>query len=191
MKSIFLSLLTLLALAPLSLAADVAVLNIRIGTDKKLEKVVLEFYEADALQTVENFKKLARKGFYKGLKFHRAFPHLLVQAGDPLSRKNDRGKIGTGGPGYTLPPEIHRRHAEGAVAMSRLPDQINPARRSSGSQFYICLKPMPTLDGQYTVFAHVVEGQEVLEKISTLPVDTNDNPTELAVIKSVKIESRN
>ena len=65
--------------------------------------------------------------------------------------------MGTGGPGYTLPPEIHRRHTLGAVAASRLADEINPSRRSSGSQFYICLKAMPDLDGKYTVFGHVLE----------------------------------
>jgi len=73
-----------------------------------------------------------------------------VQAGDPLSRRKDRAKVGTGGPGYTLQPEIRRKHTVGAVAMARLPDKINPARVSNGSQFYICLKPMPNLDGQYT-----------------------------------------
>ncbi|MBV8817382.1 MAG: peptidylprolyl isomerase, partial [Acidobacteriaceae bacterium] len=118
------------------------------------------------------------------------FPHMLVQAGDPLSRHRDRSKVGTQGPGYTLPPEIRARHTEGAVAMARLPDPVNPARRSNGSQFYICLKPMPNLDGQYTVFGHVIEGLDALDQISTRPADSNDNPTDRVVIKSVKIEPR-
>jgi cyclophilin family peptidyl-prolyl cis-trans isomerase len=97
--------------------------------------------------TTENFKKLARKGFYKGIAVHRAIPSMLVQLGDPLSRKKDRNRVGTGGPGYTLPPEIRRKHTKGAVAAARLGDQINPARMSNGSQFYICLAPMPNWTG--------------------------------------------
>ncbi len=96
--------------------------------------------------------------------------------GDPLIRAVDLLPIGTGGPGYTLPPEIHLRHIAGAVAMARLADDINPGRRSSGSQFYICLKPMPDLDGKYTVFGHVTEGMDVLDNLSIQPADTNDYP---------------
>ncbi|MEA3187807.1 MAG: peptidyl-prolyl cis-trans isomerase [Chthoniobacter sp.] len=190
MKFFSIAAFALLSLVRLAVADEIAVLNVRVGHEK-LERVVLEFYDADAPATVENFKKLARKHFYNGINFHRVFPHSLVQTGDPLSRKRGNSNIGTGGPGYTLPPEVRRRHIEGAVAMSRLPDNINPARRSSGSQFYICLKPMPNLDGQYTVFAHVLEGMEVLEKISVQPADTNDNPTAPVTIKSVKIEPHN
>ena len=168
-------------------ANDQAVLEIKVGKEKKTQRVVFELFDADAPATVQNFEKLARKGFYNGIAFHRAFPHLLVQAGDPLSRKKDRSKIGTGGPGYTLPPEIRRKHTAGAVAMSRLPDKINPARLSNGSQFYVCLKPMPNLDGQYTVFGHVEEGIEFLDTLSAMSVDSNDNPIERVVIKSVKI----
>ncbi len=190
MKSILLTLLALAALVRGAAADDVAVMNIRIDHEKKIERVVLEFYEGDAPQTVANFKKLARKHFYNGINFHRVFAHTLVQAGDPLSLKRNRSKVGTGGPGYTLPAEIRRKHTEGAVAMSRLPDTINPSRRSSGSQFYICLKPMPELDGKYTVFAHVIEGMDVLDKISAQPADTNDNPLEHVTIKSIKIQPR-
>ncbi len=168
----------------------VALITVKIENQDKLLPVIIEFYDTDAPQTVENFKKLARKGFYNGIAFHRVFPHLLVQAGDPLSRRKDRLRIGTGGPGYTLPAEIHRKHTVGAVAMSRLPDKINPARVSSGSQFYVCLKAMPNLDGQYTVFGHVARGMDNLDKISALPADSNDDPTDRPVIKSVKILPR-
>jgi peptidyl-prolyl cis-trans isomerase B (cyclophilin B) len=168
-------------------AEDAAVMTLKIGKEKKLERVWIGFYESDAPDTVANFKKLARHKFYNGLAVHRIFPHLLVQAGDPLSRKKDRRKVGTGGPGYTLSAEIHRKHVAGAVAMSRLPDKINPARRSSGSQFYVCLAPMPNLDGQYTVFGRVLEGMEVLDRISQLPADSNDNPIDRVVIRSLRI----
>jgi cyclophilin family peptidyl-prolyl cis-trans isomerase len=115
---------------------------------------------------------------------------MLVQMGDPLSRKKDRNRVGTGGPGYTLTPEIRRKHTKGAVAAARLGDQINPARMSNGSQFYICLTPMPNLDGQYTVFGNVIYGLEELDALSTRPVDSNDNPVQRIVIRSVKIMPR-
>jgi cyclophilin family peptidyl-prolyl cis-trans isomerase len=190
MKHFLISLLSLLVAASFAVAEEVAVMEIRVGKEKKLERVVFELHENEAPATVENFQKLARKKFYNGIAFHRIFPHILMQAGDPLSRRKDRSKVGTGGPGYTLPPEIRRKHTLGAVAMSRLPDKINPSRRSSGSQFYICLKPMPNLDGQYTVFGHVLSGMEVLDQISTKPVDTNDNPLDRIVIKSLRILPR-
>jgi len=188
-----LALFTLLALSlgwqSAASADEVAVVNIRVPGEKKPQPVVIEFYD-DASQTVENFKKLARKGFYNGLSFHRAFAHTLLQTGDPLSAHRDASRIGTGGPGYTLAPEINRKHVVGAVAMSRLPDQINPARRSSGSQFYICLKAMPNLDGQYTVFGHIASGMELLDTLSAKPTDTNDNPVERVRIKSIRIMDR-
>ena len=171
-------------------ADDVALLTLRIGKDKNPKQVALEFYEGDAPQTVENFKKLARKKFYNGLAFHRAFPNTLVQVGDPLTAKKDRARVGTGGPGYTVPPEIRHKHIKGAIAAARLPDKINPSRLSNGSQFYVCLVPMPSYDGQYTVFGHVLWGLDTLEQISNLPVDSNDYPVERVEIKSLKVLPR-
>ena len=86
---------------------------------------------------------------------------LFPQGGDPKGN-------GTGGPGYTLPAEIspNLKHIEGAVAMARLGDRANPERRSSGSQFYICLAPAPHLDGAYTIFGQVTEGMDVVKQIS-------------------------
>ena len=100
-------------------ADDVAVLDIRFE-DGTVRQAVIEFYEKDAPQTVANFKKLAGKGFYKGCAFHRAIPTAIVQTGDPLSKKKDRTAVGTGGPGYTLPPEIRHPHTKGAVAAARV-----------------------------------------------------------------------
>ena len=87
-------------------------------------------------------------------------PGFVVQGGDPAGD-------GTGGPGYTLEAEIDPslKHVTGAVATARLGDRVNPERRSSGSQFYICLGPQPHLDGGYTIFGQVVGGMEVVEKI--------------------------
>jgi peptidyl-prolyl cis-trans isomerase B (cyclophilin B) len=171
-------------------ADDVAYLLIKFPTQKAPVPVALEFYENDAPATVANFKKLARKKFYDGLVFHRAFPHILVQTGDPLTRGKDRAKVGTGGPGYTLAPEIRRKHTVGALAMARLPDKINPSRVSNGSQFFVCLSPMPNYDGQYTVFGHVLYGLPALDQISTMSVDSNDNPIDRVTIKSLRIVPR-
>jgi len=171
-----------------ALADDVAVLSIRSGD--KIQRVVIEFYQDSAPITVANFKKLAKSRFYNGTAVHRVFPHLMIQAGDPLSKRKGNGGIGTGGPGYTLPPEFGRKHIVGAVAAARLPDKINPARVSNGSQFYVTLRPMPNLDGQYTVFGHVVEGMDVLDKISTALADTNDKPVAPVIIDSMHIMPR-
>ena len=186
-------LLTVAALAT-GLAAvradDVALVTLRVGKDKTPQQFAIEFYEAEAPGTVENFKKLARRKFYNGLAIHRAFPHILVQMGDPLTERKDRTNVGTGGPGYTIPAEIRRKHTKGAVAAARLPDKINPSRHSNGSQFYICLSPQPSYDGQYTVFGHVIWGLETLDALSTKPVDSNDYPVQRVEIQSVKIMPR-
>ena len=178
-------------------ADDAALVTIQIGKEKKkLRQVAFEFYDADAPQTVENFKKLAKKKYYNGLAIHRVFPDTLVQTGDPLSAlvpvtgRDDRTRVGTGGPGYTLQPEIRHKHVEGAIAAARLPDKINPSRLSNGSQFFICLQPMPSYDGQYTVFGHVIWGLDTLKEISNMPTDTNDSPLQRVEVKSVKIMPR-
>ena len=190
MKSIALPLALLLCSSALLTADEVGLMRIQIGKEKPSRVVALEFFEADAPLHVSNFKRLARRRFYNGLAFHRVFPHLLVQVGDPFSERKDRGKVGTGGPGHTLPPEIRRKHTVGAVAAARLPDKLNPSRHSNGSQFYVCLAPMPNLDGQYTVFGRVLYGNETLDLISTRPVDSNDYPVDRIEVKSVRILPR-
>jgi cyclophilin family peptidyl-prolyl cis-trans isomerase len=128
-------------------------------------RIVLELYPGDAPQHVENFKKLVKDRFYEGRAntFHRYVPDFVIQGGDPLGR--DRQKAGTGGPGYTLPAEIKRKHVKGAVAAARLPDNANPNKESSGSQFYICLQDLAQLDGEYTVFGQVIEGMDVVARL--------------------------
>ena len=172
------------------LGPDVAVLQIRVGKAKELQRVVIGLYDESAPVTVANFKALVRKKFYNGLRFHRVFPGSFVQAGDPSSRHGQADRTGTGGPGYTLPAEIKLHHEKGSVAMARLPDNINPAKNSNGSQFYACLAPMPKLDGQYTVFGEVLEGLDVLDSISNQPTNSNDFPLPKIVIKSIVIEPR-
>ena len=122
------------------------------------------------------------------MRFHRIFAHSLVQTGDPKSRHGESNYSGTGGPGHTIPAEIHLPHQRGSVAMSRLPDNINPLRASNGSQFYVCLEPMPQLNGEYTVFAEVTEGLDVLDAVSVIPANSNNFPMEKIVIKSIRLE---
>lgn len=121
--------------------------------------IVVELDPGAAPQTVNNFCFLAREGFYDGLTFHRVEPGFVVQGGDPTG-------TGGGGPGYTVPAEIQLTHVEGAIAMARRGDQVNPTRASSGSQFYITLAPTPFLDGAYTAFGHVTGGMDVVQSIA-------------------------
>lgn len=118
-------------------------------------KITIELYPDIAPKTVENFEKLANKGFYNGLTFHRVEPGFVVQGGDP---KGD----GTGGPGYTIPDEFttQKKHVTGTVAMAH-----SQAPNSAGSQFYICLADAPHLDGQYAIFGQVTDGMDAVSKI--------------------------
>jgi peptidylprolyl isomerase/peptidyl-prolyl cis-trans isomerase B (cyclophilin B) len=126
-----------------------AVITMEKGGD-----IVIEFYPADAPKTVDNFVKLAKKGFYNGVVFHRREENFVIQGGDPKGN-------GTGGPGYTIPAEFNKqKHVRGAVAMARTQDP-----NSAGSQFYICLAPANFLDGQYTVFGIVTKGMDVVDKV--------------------------
>jgi peptidyl-prolyl cis-trans isomerase B (cyclophilin B) len=126
-----------------------AVITMEKGGD-----IVIEFYPADAPKTVDNFVKLAKKGFYDGVVFHRREENFVIQGGDPKGN-------GTGGPGYTIPAEFNKqKHVRGAVAMARTQDP-----NSAGSQFYICLAPANFLDGQYTVFGIVTKGMDVVDKV--------------------------
>lgn len=120
--------------------------------------IVVELYPREAPLSVTNFKQLADAGFYSGLTFHRVEPGFVIQGGDPQG-------TGSGGPGYTVPAEIGLPHKKGALAWARTGDQVNPDRRSSGSQFYITLEPTPMLDGKYTVFGQTLSGMDVVEAI--------------------------
>lgn len=130
--------------------------------------IVLEFYPDDAPNHVASFIELSDQGFYDGIKFHRVIPGFVAQGGDPLTRdltpeqvRAGAPGVGTGGPGWNQKAEFNsRKHETGTLAMAR---SQNPD--SAGSQFYICLAPQPSLDGQYTVFGRVVEGMDVVMSI--------------------------
>jgi len=128
--------------------------------------IQIELFSEDAPKTVENFTKLAADGFYDGLTFHRVIPDFMVQAGCP------RGD-GTGGPGYTFDDEPNQhRIVRGALAMA------NAGPNTNGSQFFIVTADAcPWLDGKHTVFGQVVEGQDVVDRISNASADGRDRPT--------------
>ncbi len=150
--------------------------------------IVIQLFDKAAPVTCANFIKLVNKGFYDSLQFHRVIPGFVIQGGDPNTRTGNKATYGQGGPGYTLPAEISKPNLLGSVAMARLPDQINPQKRSNGSQFYICLAPQPQLDGQYTVFGQVIKGMDVAEKIGSVACDNRDIPLKPVYILKASVE---
>ncbi len=152
-------------------------------------EMVLEFWPDVAPKTVENFKTLARKGFYDGTCFHRIIKGFMIQGGDPLTK--DAGKEnhwGTGGPGHTVKAEFNdRSHQRGVISMAR---SSNPD--SAGSQFFICDGDASFLDRQYTAFGKLIKGDDVLAKIANTPVDSGGSgerskPRKRVSVVSIKI----
>ncbi|WP_345222012.1 peptidylprolyl isomerase [Hymenobacter koreensis] len=139
-----------------------------------------------------NFLAKAKNGFYSGTTFHRVIPNFMVQGGDANSKDADPSNDGQGQPtDPTIPAEIRPefKHQFGAVAAARQGDFVNPQRASSSSQFYIVQNPngTPHLNGQYTVFGQVIQGQDVVNKIAQAPRNEMDRPTE-AVKMTVKVD---
>jgi len=136
-----------------------------------------------APETVRNFVRLAKDGFYDGTLFHRIIPGFMIQGGDPNTKNSDKSTWGQGGPGYNLKAEFNTRsHLRGIVSMARATDPD-----SAGSQFFIVTSDSTFLDRQYTVFGEVVEGMEVADKIVNLPRDGNDCPKQEAKMLEVTI----
>lgn len=136
--------------------------------------IELELFWKETPITAGNLLKLVNKGFYNGLTFHRIVPDFVIQGGDP---KGD----GTGGPGYTIPFEQAKtKHLRGSLGMARSQDP-----NSAGSQFYICLKDLPRLDGNYVVFGKVIKGMEAVDKIAQVKTGPMDRPLEKVVMKKV------
>ena len=122
--------------------------------------IELELFEADAPNTVANFTKLAKEGFYDGLAFHRVIPGFMAQGGCPNSREGARGTAGTGGPGYQINCEINsQKHQAGSLAMA------HAGKNTGGSQFFLTFVPTEHLDGKHTVFGRVIEGFDVLPQL--------------------------
>jgi len=174
-------------ISTMSNSNEVAVIKTNEG------EMVVQFWTDAAPNTIENFKKLARQGFYDGTIFHRIVKGFMIQGGDPNSKdaaKEDA--YGQGGPGYEIKAEFNNHsHDRGVLSMARGP---NPD--SAGSQFFICLAPVQRLDGQYTTFGKLIKGEDVLEKIGNTSVERNaqgemSKPTKRVVIESVKIVPAN
>jgi peptidyl-prolyl cis-trans isomerase B (cyclophilin B) len=150
-------------------------------------EMVVEFYPDVAPGHVENFKKLANKGFYDGTCFHRVIKGFMIQGGDPLTKDPAmESRWGTGGPGYQIKAEFNSKpHVRGTLSMARSNDP-----NSAGSQFFICHGDPRFLDNQYTVFGKLIKGDDVLEKIGTTPTAPGDRPLKRMNIESVKIVAR-
>jgi peptidyl-prolyl cis-trans isomerase B (cyclophilin B) len=139
-------------------------------------EITLELFDDDAPKTVDNFRKLARDGFYDGLIFHRVIPDFMIQGGCPQG-------TGTGGPGYTFEDEINdHKVVRGALAMA------NAGPNTNGSQFFIVTtEAAPWLDGKHTVFGKVTAGMEVVDRLEGLPTDSRDRPSEDARIEKLEV----
>ena len=168
---------------PMNSPNEVAVIKTSEGD------MVVQFWTDAAPNTVENFKKLARQGFYDGTIFHRIVKGFMIQGGDPNSKDPAKeNSYGEGGPGYNIKAEFNDHgHERGVISMARGPDPD-----SAGSQFFLCLAPVRRLDHQYTTFGKLIKGDDVLEKIGDTPVTRNSmgepsKPTKRVVVDSVKI----
>ncbi len=152
-------------------------------------EMVIAFWPEVAPNTVENFKKLARQGYYDGTAFHRIVKGFMIQGGDPLTKDLDaESRWGTGGPGYQIKAEFNEKpHVRGVISMAR---SQNPD--SAGSQFFICLAPAKFLDRQYTAFGCLIKGDDVLGNIGDTPTASGgggekSKPTTRVAVESIKI----
>jgi peptidyl-prolyl cis-trans isomerase B (cyclophilin B) len=155
----------------------------RATLETNFGNIIFELSPNLAPETVRNFTKLAKSNFYDGTLFHRVIPGFMIQGGDPNTKKPDKSKWGLGGPGYTIKAEFNSKsHLRGIVSMARATDP-----NSAGSQFFIVTSDSTFLDKQYTVFAEVVKGMDVTDKIVNLPRNKNDCPDQEAKILRVTI----
>ena len=149
-------------------------------------EMVIELWPDVAPNTVENFKKLARQGFYDGTAFHRIVKDFMIQGGDPLTKDAQMAsQWGTGGPGYQIKAEFSgRSHVRGVISMARSNDPD-----SAGSQFFICLGDAKFLDRKYTAFGALIKGDEVLGAIGNTPVTRSSSGEESKPTSRVGVES--
>ena len=138
--------------------------------------IILELFDEDAPETVANFKKLAKQGFYDGLIFHRIIKDFMIQGGCPKG-------TGTGGPGYTFEDEFNENKVvRGALAMA------NAGPNTNGSQFFIVTTDAaPWLDGKHTVFGRVTGSMDAVDAIEASETDGRDKPVQDARIDRVDV----
>ncbi len=147
--------------------------------------LTLSFWSDVAPKTVENFKKLAREGFYDGTAFHRIIKGFMIQGGCPNTKTGARGMPGTGDPGYKLKAEFNAKpHVRGVISMARASDP-----NSAGCQFFICHGDARFLDRQYTAFGELVAGDDVLEKIATVPTKSGGGGEKSTPIERIEVKS--
>lgn len=172
-------------------SADTTASNDEVAVIKTSEgTMVAEFWPDVAPKTVENFKTLAKKGFYNGTAFHRVIPGFMIQGGDPLTKDPSQEAMwGTGGPGYSIKAEFNNKsHTRGVLSMARSNDPD-----SAGSQFFICHGDATQLDHQYTTFGKLIKGEDVLDKIANTPTHGKgsiDRPDKRINIDSITIVPR-
>ena len=172
---------------------EVAVISTKFGD------MVVEFFEEAAPKHVESFKLHAESGYYNGTIFHRVIPGFMIQGGDPNTKGENNATYGTGGHAakyfgvgdennpltWNLPAEfndIKHEHSILSMARSQNPD-------SGGSQFFVCAGDVPNLDGKYTVFGQVIEGNHIIDQIVNLPRNSRDNPND-RIEMQVRLENR-
>jgi cyclophilin family peptidyl-prolyl cis-trans isomerase len=166
-----------------SVAASAAPVNDAhlVTIETNYGEIQFQTYDADAPKTVQNFVTLAQKNFYNGLIFHRVIKGFMIQGGDPTGN-------GTGGPGYTFEDELNPNtqsykngYKKGVVAMA------NAGPNTNGSQFFIMLDDYP-LPNNYTIFGHVVKGQDAVDKIGAVQTGQNDMPLSPVTMSSVTVQ---
>jgi peptidyl-prolyl cis-trans isomerase B (cyclophilin B) len=161
---------------------DVAVIKTNRGT------IVFEFLPDVAPKMVENFKALAKSGFYDGTTFHRVIPGFMIQGGDPLSKDGNPANDGTGSGPHKMPAEFTTKysHKRGIVSTARGSDP-----NSGSCQFFIMHKDSPHLDNKYTLFGRVLEGMDVVDQIAQVKTEgRNNRPLQNVVMEKVTIETR-
>jgi peptidyl-prolyl cis-trans isomerase B (cyclophilin B) len=147
--------------------------------------MTLSFWPDVAPKTVENFKKLAREGFYNGTAFHRVIKGFMIQGGCPNTKAGAKGMPGTGDAGQKIKAEFNdKAHKRGVISMAR---SAHPD--SAGSQFFICHGDARFLDRQYTAFGELVAGDDVLEKLATVPTSRGDGGEKSTPIERLEIQS--
>jgi len=157
---------------------DFAKADYQIELDTSKGKITLELFPDVAPNHCRNILALSKAGFYDNLIFHRIVPDFVIQGGCPTGN-------GTGGPGYHVKQEFNeRKHVTGTLSMARAqsPD-------SAGSQFFLCLKPVPFLDNQYTVFGQTADeaSRKIVEEIGDVETGPGDRPLEDVQIKSATV----
>jgi cyclophilin family peptidyl-prolyl cis-trans isomerase len=153
---------------------------VKIKIETTLGDIQADLFASEAPKTVENFVKLAEKGFYDGIIFHRVIPGFMVQTGDPTG-------TGTGGPGYKFADEFspNLRHDKAGIF-----SMANSGPNTNGSQFFITEGPTPHLNNRHSVFGQVTEGMDIVNKIASAPRDNRDKPLSEVKMKKVSILSR-